>query len=215
MLPRVSRVRNEVINEINSFSSDLAKRNASVNFISTEMNRHLFCGRHGYRNSNLFNFRGSDNVHLNTLGVSKLAKFLKYIAHIESKIRPYVSSRKLMLHNAHNLTIGHCNMQGGLTGLGKTSEISQLIKKHDLDILALNETNLNDTIDSSTLNIPVTYDFIRKDREVGSRGGCGLLVSRNCAYKVVTMNTNIDNIEALWVKICSSNIYVVMCFLSV
>ena len=84
-------------------------------------------------------------------------------------------------HMAHNLTVGHCNMQGGLTSLGKTNEISQLIKKHNLDILALNETNLNDTIDSSTLNIPVTYDFIRKDREVGSRGGCGLLVSRNCA----------------------------------
>ena len=41
----------------------------------------MFCDGKGYRNNNLFNFRGRDNVHLNTLGVSKLAKFLKYLAH--------------------------------------------------------------------------------------------------------------------------------------
>ena len=42
----------------------------------------------------------------------------------------------------HNLTIGHCNIQGGLTGIGKTTEISHLIRQYDLDILSLNETNL-------------------------------------------------------------------------
>ena len=62
-----------------------------------------------------------------------------------------------MSQNSHNLTIGHCNIQGGLTGLGKTTEISQLIKKHNLDILVLNETNLNDTIDSSTLIFILIY----------------------------------------------------------
>ena len=63
----------------------------------------------------------------------------------------------------HNLTIGHCNVQGGLTGIGKSTQVTQLIRKHDLDILFLNETNLNDSIDSSTLNLPSPYDFIRKD----------------------------------------------------
>ena len=111
-------------------------------------------------------------------------------------------------NNLHNLTIGHCNMQGGLTGIGKTTEILQLIRKHNLDILSLNETNLNESIDSCTLNLPVSFDFIRKDRGVGSRGGCGLLISRNCAYKVLEMKTNVDGIEAVWVKIKSSNIHI-------
>ena len=114
----------------------------------------------------------------------------------------------MTLNHTHNLTVGHCNIQGGLTGLGKTTEISHLIRKHNLDILSLNETNLNDTIDSSTLNIPTTFELLRNDRGVGSRGGCGLLVSKNCAYKLVPMKTKLDNIEAIWVKISSSNIYV-------
>ena len=71
----------------------------------------------------------------------------------------------------HNLTIGHCNIQGGFTGVGKTTEVNQLIRDHNLDILSLNETNLNDTIDSSTLNVPTAFDFVRRDRGIGSRGG--------------------------------------------
>ncbi len=63
VLPRVSRVRNEVINEINSFSCNLANRYTFVNFISTETNRNMFCDGQGYRNNNLFNFRGRDNIH--------------------------------------------------------------------------------------------------------------------------------------------------------
>ena len=108
----------------------------------------------------------------------------------------------------HDLTIGHCNIQGGLISLGKTTEIRQLIHKYDFDILSLNETNLNDSIDSSTLNIPPCYDFLRKDRGKGSRGGCGMLISQKCAYNEVTIKTDIENVEAIWIKIKSYNVYV-------
>ena len=100
----------------------------------------------------------------------------------------------------HNLTIGHCNIQGGFLGVGKSNEIAQLIRVQEIDVLSLNETNLNDSIDTDTLNIPMGYDFIRKDRGVGSRGGCGILINRKCAYKQYDMKTNLDNIEAVWVK---------------
>lgn len=117
-----------------------------------------------------------------------------------------------MIHNDnstfHDLSIGHCNIQGGLTSIGKTNEIRQLIRDYDFDVLSLNETNLNDTINSSTLNTPPCYDFIRKDRGKGSRGGCGILVSQKCAYTEITMKTEIVNIEAIWLKIKSYNIYV-------
>ena len=48
--------------------------------------------------------------------------------------------------NLHNLTRGHCNIQGGLIGISKSTQISDMIKKYDMDILSLNETNLNATI---------------------------------------------------------------------
>ena len=109
---------------------------------------------------------------------------------------------------AHNLTIGHCNIQGGLFNISKTNEIKQLIQSHNLDILCLNEINLNDTIDSCTLNLPATYNFIRRDRVGKSRGGCGMLISKKCAYSEISMPTEMENIEAIWIKIKTYNIYV-------
>ena len=82
----------------------------------------------------------------------------------------------------HNLTIGHCNIQGGLLGISKSTQISQMIKKHDMDILCLNETNLNDGIATGTLNIPTNFSFLRHDRGTGSRGGCGIIINNKIAY---------------------------------
>ena len=84
--------------------------------------------------------------------------------------------------NVHNLTLGHCNIQGGLIGISKSNQISQMINKYKMDILSLNETNLNDSIITDTLNIPANYTFLRKDRGSGSRGGCGLIISNKIAY---------------------------------
>ena len=47
--------------------------------------------------------------------------------------------------SAKNLVIGHCNMQGGLTGLAKPLEIQDLLNNYGMDILSLNETNLRST----------------------------------------------------------------------
>ena len=66
--------------------------------------------------------------------------------------------------NLHNITIGHCNIQGGLKGIAKSTQIHQLIRDNNLDILSLNETNLNDTIDTNSLNIPSNYELKRSDR---------------------------------------------------
>ena len=108
----------------------------------------------------------------------------------------------------HNIKLGHCNIQGGLKGLLKNTQINQMIKNHDLDILSLNETNLDDTIDTDSLNIPIGYHFKRADRGVGSRGGCGMIISKNCAYTPVKIKSKLPNIEACWIKLNSSNIYI-------
>ena len=113
-----------------------------------------------------------------------------------------------MTHEIHNLNIGHCNIQGGLTGISKSQQVSQLIKKYELDILSVNETNLNDSIDTNSLNILPNYTFQRADRGTGTRGGCGIFISKACDFSPVTINTNLDSIEAKWIKIKSSKLYV-------
>ena len=107
-----------------------------------------------------------------------------------------------------NLTIGHGNIQGGMKGLSKSDNISMLIREHALDIFSINETNLNDTIATSTLNIPHGYDFIRKDRDTGSRGGCGMLVSKNCNYSIYNINVPREKIEAVWIKLKDSKVFI-------
>ncbi len=83
ILPRESRVRNEVISNINQFLSKLHNKYSYVNMISTEKNpdRYLFSDRLGFRKSLFFSQKGEDNVHLNREGVIRLAKHLKYHAH--------------------------------------------------------------------------------------------------------------------------------------
>ena len=110
--------------------------------------------------------------------------------------------------NTHNLSVGHCNIQGGLISISKSTQIAQLLRKYELDVLSLNEINLGESVDSCTLNIPSSFDFIRKDRENSCRGGCALLVNKKMAYKVVECGPGIKNIEAIWIKIKSSNIYI-------
>ena len=81
ILPRVSRVRNEVINDLNCFLRELCRKCQHFNFISTELNRNLFCTNDGYRKAIYFNVNGADNIHLNPMGVTRLGKHLKFLAH--------------------------------------------------------------------------------------------------------------------------------------
>ena len=108
----------------------------------------------------------------------------------------------------HDLCIGHCNIQGGFLNLGKSTQINQLIRKEQLDILSLNELNLNDTIHTSTLNIPSSYSIIRCDRPNSSRGGCGMVINKKLVYKEIIVESKLKNIEAIWIKLKDSKINV-------
>ena len=106
----------------------------------------------------------------------------------------------------HNLSIGHCNIQGGFLNLGKSTQITQLIRKEELDILSLNELNLDESIDSSTLNIPSSFSIIRCDRPNSSRGGCGVVVNKKLAYTELLVDSKLPNIEAVWIRLLDSKI---------
>lgn len=81
VLPRVSLVRNKVINILNEHIYNLCAANVHTNFISTEKLRNLFA-KEGFRRDVYFSNKGSDNVHLNRAGVIRLGKHLKFLAHV-------------------------------------------------------------------------------------------------------------------------------------
>ena len=115
-----------------------------------------------------------------------------------------------MTNYNNKLSVGHCNIQGGLTGLAKCLEIQNLICKENLDILCLNETNLKSDIDSSSLAIPSNFSLLRKDRCTDNgRGGCGILISNNMKTSLIKLDLLFptDNIEALWIHLLDCNIY--------
>ena len=57
------------------------------------------------------------------------------------------------------------------------------------------------------LNVPINYTFKRLDRGIGSRGGCGMIISDKFSYRPINLKTNLSNIEAKWIKLKESSIY--------
>ena len=82
VLPRASRHRNNVINNINQYIRNICLRNNYLNFIDTEFKLYLFSNSDGYRKSIYFKPIGTDNVHLNKSGVVRFGKHLKYLLHL-------------------------------------------------------------------------------------------------------------------------------------
>ena len=82
ILHRERKFRNIVINELNGHISMLGKSKPHFEVLYTEKERCLFSFRNGHRKNEYFNTKGEDNVHLNHLGIVRLAKHLKYCAHI-------------------------------------------------------------------------------------------------------------------------------------
>ena len=81
ILPRTNPVRNEVINHLNYFIYDLCEKTSYMKFKNTESAPcYIFSTKFGIRKNNYFK-NGLDNVHLNSLGVMKLGKYLKFHAH--------------------------------------------------------------------------------------------------------------------------------------
>ena len=106
----------------------------------------------------------------------------------------------------HNLSIGHCNIQGGLLNLGKSIQLTQLIRREEIDIMSLNELNLDATIDTSSLNIPSSLSLIRCDRPNSSRGGCGMIINKKLSFTELSIDSKLSNIEAVWIRLKNSNI---------
>ena len=80
ILPREHRSKNEIVYQLNQFLYKECKTHG-LNFIDTEYgNMPMFTLQSGLRDNKLFS-NGYDNVHLNPDGLSKLARYLKFLAH--------------------------------------------------------------------------------------------------------------------------------------
>ena len=91
ILPRASISRNTIINNLNQYLVNLCNNIDNVNFINTEFRTNLFSTYNGYRKNQFFKNIGSDNVHLNALGIVRLGKHLKYLSHLDC---PRISTHK-------------------------------------------------------------------------------------------------------------------------
>ena len=81
VLPRESKVRNNVINKINCYTSGLVDKFERVKPCEIVKDRFLFANEYGFRKSDFFKNDGDDNVHLNKYGTARLANHLKFTAH--------------------------------------------------------------------------------------------------------------------------------------
>ena len=80
------------------------------------------------------------------------------------------------------LNMGHINARS-LNIEDKFDEICCLVHNVNLDILAVSETWLNDSISSDSLNIQGFAPIIRLDRQNGRRaGGVALYISSSIAF---------------------------------
>ena len=81
ILPRDHRAKNNIVQQLNQFL--LKECNAhGLRYVITEAYPEpMFSYADGSRNNNMF-ANGFDNVHLSNLGYSRIAGYLKYLAHL-------------------------------------------------------------------------------------------------------------------------------------
>ena len=76
-------------------------------------------------------------------------------------------------------------------------ELRVFLAEFSFDILAINETKLDESIKSSKLNIPC-HEFIRRDRNRHG-GGVGFYIKSSNSY-IVHSGLNVINLENLTIR---------------
>ena len=95
-----------------------------------------------------------------------------------------------------SITVGHSNVRGLYCNL---NQIRFLLKYSKLDVFAITETHLNESIDNSELFID-GYCLWRLDRRDKKGGGVAVYVKRNIDCEIVFKYKR-EDIEALWLEV--------------
>ena len=96
----------------------------------------------------------------------------------------------------HGVTIGHMNIRGLR---GNISEVAFLLQQSRLDVLAVTETHLSESISDSEVVID-GYCILRLDRETRKGGGVAFFYKNNLDIRVVPKYHD-KHLEALWVEL--------------
>ena len=81
ILPRADRCRNSYVMKLNDYIKKLCQSHG-LSYVDTESKNRLFSELDGSRKQHYFKSGYFDDVHLNTKGIARLGRHLKYLAHI-------------------------------------------------------------------------------------------------------------------------------------
>ncbi|KAJ8914711.1 hypothetical protein NQ315_017421 [Exocentrus adspersus] len=116
------------------------------------------------------------------------------IIFIMDKRKHFVSSfeeyNKIM---ERSITIAHLNIRSLLP---KLVHLKSHVLTDAYDVLCLSETWLTQTISDNLISLD-NYNLVRADRHGNRGGGVLLYIKKHIAYKILTVN---NNIEQLWIK---------------
>nr|CAH7740816.1 unnamed protein product [Callosobruchus chinensis] len=84
-----------------------------------------------------------------------------------------------------NIRIAHLNVRSLLSDF---ESFVDLVHENNLDIIAVSETWLSESIDSVTVDIP-GFNFCRKDRQ-SRGGGVGIYVRSTIKYEILTCSSD-------------------------
>ena len=97
-----------------------------------------------------------------------------------------------------NFTFLHYNVWS-LMAEGRIDYLARICKKYAIDVLAISESKLDDTIPSDLLRIPGYHEPIRRDR-TRNGGGCVIYISDHLPFKQM-VNLQSEHFEHIWVDV--------------
>ena len=108
---------------------------------------------------------------------------------IDSNINPIKSN---------NFTFLHYNVWS-LMAEGRIEYLSRICRKYRVDVLAISESKLDDSIPSNLICIPGYHEPIRRDRNRNG-GGCVIYISDHLPFKQM-VNLQSEHFEHIWVDV--------------
>ena len=108
----------------------------------------------------------------------------------------------------HKLTIAHININS-ITTVTKIDELNQFVQANDVKVLALSETKLDDTVDSSLYKIKDFHAPMTRNRNRHG-GGVAIYVPASLPFQRMTqLETN--DVEGVWAKIKTTRFTLMIC----
>ena len=98
----------------------------------------------------------------------------------------------------NNFTFLHFNVWS-IMAEGRLDYLTKVCRKYSIDVLAISESKLDDTIPSDLIQIPGYHEPIRQDRNRNG-GGCAIYIASHLPFKQM-VNLQSEHFEHIWVDV--------------